>query len=72
MPLRTYRCTACGRPLEVLEGWKPMERRCSECGSTMAVVIGAPRVRFGGTWVRHSMFDDGDRGKAGDLGLFGG
>lgn len=56
----------------MLEGWELAPSRCPKCGATMRLVIGTPLVRFGMTWVRHSLFDDGDRGKSGDLGLFGG
>ena len=72
MPNREYRCPRCGCVRQVLEGWELASRVCPRCGWTMRLVIGAPAVRFGTTWVRHSLFDDGDRGHGGDLGLYGG
>ncbi len=50
MPLYEYRCTSCGKRIEVLQrlGAAPPSL-CPHCGGTLEKVISAPALQFKGT-----------------------
>jgi putative FmdB family regulatory protein len=54
MPLYDYRCTACGRLVEVMHGiHDPGPAACTACGGSMQKVLSPPAIHFKGSgWAK--------------------
>jgi putative FmdB family regulatory protein len=54
MPLYDYRCTDCGREVEVMHGIQaPGPEACLHCGGVMRKALSAPAVHFKGSgWAK--------------------
>ena len=54
MPLYDYRCTACGREVEVMHGMNDGgPEACEACGGAMSKVLSSPAIHFKGSgWAK--------------------
>jgi putative FmdB family regulatory protein len=54
MPLYDYRCTACGRQVEVMHGINDAgPAACAECGGAMRKALSPPAIHFKGSgWAK--------------------
>jgi putative FmdB family regulatory protein len=54
MPIYDYRCTACGREVEVMHGINETgPEACAHCGGTMRKALSSPAIHFKGSgWAK--------------------
>jgi putative FmdB family regulatory protein len=54
VPTYDYRCTACGREVEVVHGIsEPGPSACDSCGGSMRKALSTPAIHFrGGGWAK--------------------